>query len=43
VHELVPVVYLYWQNSYSAVNSDLKNWKPASYISNYWNCWEWRI
>ncbi|MBV9409185.1 MAG: peptide ABC transporter substrate-binding protein [Candidatus Eremiobacteraeota bacterium] len=43
VHALVPVVYLYWQNSYSAVNSDLKNWNPASYISNYWNCWEWRI
>ncbi|HZO93896.1 MAG TPA: peptide ABC transporter substrate-binding protein [Candidatus Baltobacteraceae bacterium] len=43
IHQLVPVVYLYWQNSFSAVNSDLKNWKPASYISNYWNCWEWRI
>jgi peptide/nickel transport system substrate-binding protein len=43
VHELVPVVFLYWQTSYSAVNSDLKGWKPASYISNYWNCWEWRI
>jgi len=43
IHELVPVVYLYWQNSFTAVNSDLKNWKPASYISNYWNCWEWTI
>ena len=43
VHELVPVVYLYWQNSYSAVNSDLKGWRPASYISNYWNCWEWQL
>jgi peptide/nickel transport system substrate-binding protein len=43
VHELVPVVYLYWQNSFNAVNSDLKNWKSASYISNYWNCWEWSI
>src|SRR5947209_3885069 len=43
VHALVPVVYLYWQNSFNAVNSDLKNWKPASYISNYWNCWEWTI
>ena len=43
VHELVPVVFLYWQNSYSAVNADLQNWKPASYISNYWNCWEWKI
>ncbi|HEY0393938.1 MAG TPA: peptide ABC transporter substrate-binding protein [Candidatus Elarobacter sp.] len=43
IHALVPVVYLYWQNSFTAVNSDLKNWKPASYISNYWNCWEWTI
>jgi peptide/nickel transport system substrate-binding protein len=43
VHELVPVVYLYWQNSYSAVNRDLKGWRPASYISNYWNCWEWKL
>ena len=43
IHDLVPVVYLYWQNTFDAVNSDLKNWKPASYISNYWNCWEWTI
>ena len=43
IHELVPVVYLYWQNTFDGVNSDLKNWKPASYISNYWNCWEWTI
>ncbi|HEY0615606.1 MAG TPA: peptide ABC transporter substrate-binding protein [Candidatus Elarobacter sp.] len=43
VHALVPVVYLYWQNSFNAVNSDLKNWKSASYISNYWNCWEWTL
>ncbi len=38
-----PPSILYWQTSFSAVNSDLKNWKPASYISNYWNCWEWTI
>ena len=43
IHELTPAVFLYWQNSYAAVNSDLKNWKPASYISSYWNCWEWTI
>jgi peptide/nickel transport system substrate-binding protein len=43
IHELTPAVFLYWQSSYSAVNSDLKNWKPASYISDYWNCWEWTI
>jgi ABC-type transport system substrate-binding protein len=43
IHELTPAVFLYWQNSFSAVNSDLKNWKPAAYISDYWNCWEWTI
>src|ERR1700733_1638511 len=43
IHELTPAVFLYWQSSFTAVNSDLKNWKPASYISDYWNCWEWTI
>jgi peptide/nickel transport system substrate-binding protein len=43
VHELTPAVFLYWQSSFAAVNSDVKNWKPASYISDYWNCWEWTI
>jgi peptide/nickel transport system substrate-binding protein len=43
INELTPAVFLYWQNSFSAVNSDLKNWKPASYISDFWNCWEWTI
>ncbi len=43
IDALTPAVYLYWQNSFTAVNSDLKNWKPASYISDFWNCWEWTI
>ncbi|HYW53914.1 MAG TPA: peptide ABC transporter substrate-binding protein [Dongiaceae bacterium] len=43
IRELTPAVFLYWQNSFSAVNSDLKNFKPASYISDYWNCWEWTL
>ncbi|HTD35686.1 MAG TPA: peptide ABC transporter substrate-binding protein [Candidatus Elarobacter sp.] len=43
IRALTPAVFLYWQNSYSAVNGDLKNWKPASYISDYWNCWEWSL
>jgi peptide/nickel transport system substrate-binding protein len=43
IRALMPAVFLYWQNSYAAVNSDLRNWKPASYISDYWNCWEWSI
>ncbi|MBV9439045.1 MAG: peptide ABC transporter substrate-binding protein [Candidatus Eremiobacteraeota bacterium] len=43
IAELVPAVYLYWQNSFAGVNSDLRNWKPTSYISDYWNCWEWSL
>jgi peptide/nickel transport system substrate-binding protein len=43
VHELVPAVFFYWQNAYSAVNTDMQNWKPATYISSFWNCWEWSI
>lgn len=43
VHELVPAVFFYWENAYAAVNSDMKNWKPATYISNFWNCYDWSI
>ena len=43
IHALVPAVFFYWQNSYSGVNSDLRGWKPATYISSFWNCWEWSI
>ncbi|HEX3551387.1 MAG TPA: peptide ABC transporter substrate-binding protein [Candidatus Elarobacter sp.] len=43
IHELVPAVFFYWQNSYSGVNDDVRNWKPATYISSFWNCWEWSI
>jgi peptide/nickel transport system substrate-binding protein len=43
IHQLVPAVFFYWQNAYSVVNSDLQNWKPATYISSFWNCWAWRI
>ncbi len=43
IHELVPAVFLYWQVAYSATNSDLKNYKPAQYISSNWNAWEWEL
>jgi peptide/nickel transport system substrate-binding protein len=41
IHALVPAVFFYWQNSYAGVNSDLHGWKPATYISSFWNCWQW--
>ena len=43
IHELVPAIFLYWEISYSAYNDDLKNYKPAEYIANSWNSWEWTI
>ena len=43
IHELVPDVPLFWEKSYAAYNDDLKNFKPAEYIANSWNAWEWQI
>ena len=43
LHQDVPAVFVYWQNQYSAWNSDVKNYKPAPFIANCWNSWEWEI
>ena len=43
LHELVPAVFLYWEDEYVAVNSDLRGYAPAPYIANSWNSWEWRL
>ena len=43
IHELVPAVFLFWENSTAAYNSDLQNYKPAEYITSNWNAWQWRI
>ena len=43
IHELVPAVFLYWQNQFAAFNSDLKNYKPAQFITSFWNSWEWTL
>jgi peptide/nickel transport system substrate-binding protein len=41
IHELVPTVFLYWQVAYAAVNSDLKHYRAAQYLSSNWNAWQW--
>jgi peptide/nickel transport system substrate-binding protein len=41
IHELTPTVFLYWQVAYAAVNSDLKHYRPAQYLSSNWNAWQW--
>jgi peptide/nickel transport system substrate-binding protein len=43
IHALVPTVFFYWENARAAYNSDLKNYKPAEYITDNWNAWEWEI
>jgi peptide/nickel transport system substrate-binding protein len=43
IHELAPAVFLYWQNQFAAFNSDLKNYKPAQFITSFWNSWEWTL
>jgi peptide/nickel transport system substrate-binding protein len=43
IHALVPTVFFYWENAVAAYNSDLKSYKPAEYITDNWNSWEWDI
>jgi peptide/nickel transport system substrate-binding protein len=43
LRELVPAVFFSWQTSYTAMNSDLKNYVPAAFIGDSWNAWQWKI
>jgi peptide/nickel transport system substrate-binding protein len=43
IHEVVPAVFFYWENQYTATNSDVKNYIPAAFILDSWNSWEWRV
>jgi peptide/nickel transport system substrate-binding protein len=44
IHELVPAVFLYWEVSYVAYNSDLRHYIPAEYdMAGVWNSYEWAI
>jgi peptide/nickel transport system substrate-binding protein len=44
IHELVPAVFLYWEISYVAYNSDLRHYVPAEYdMAGAWNSYEWEI
>jgi peptide/nickel transport system substrate-binding protein len=43
IHQMVPAQFFYWETEYSAANSDLKNFKPAAFIQDTWNSWEWSI
>jgi len=43
IHEVVPAVFFYWENARAAYNSDLHGYRPAEYITDNWNSWEWAI
>ena len=43
LRELVPAVFFAWSWNYAAINTDVKNYKPAAFIGDTWNAWQWRI
>ena len=43
LRELVPAVVFYWEVTYHAVNSDMKGFRPAAFLVDTWNSWEWQI
>lgn len=43
IHELVPAVFFYWETAYTAMNPRVRNYVPAAFIGDMWNCWAWRI
>jgi peptide/nickel transport system substrate-binding protein len=43
IHQVVPAQFFYWENEYTAVNTDLKNFRPAAFIQDTWNSWQWQI
>ncbi|MGB6986977.1 MAG: peptide ABC transporter substrate-binding protein [Candidatus Aquilonibacter sp.] len=43
LRQLNPSIIAFWHESYYAYNSDLRNFKPAAFIADEWNAWEWQI
>ncbi|GAC1310305.1 MAG: ABC transporter substrate-binding protein [Vulcanimicrobiaceae bacterium] len=43
IHALVPAVFFYWQTAIAAYNDDLRGYRPAEYITDNWNSYEWTI
>ena len=39
----VPYVVVYWDVNVIGANTDLKNFKPSPFITDFWNAWEWEI
>jgi peptide/nickel transport system substrate-binding protein len=42
IHD-APFVVVYWDVNVIGQNSDLKNFKPSPFVTDFWNAWEWEI
>ena len=43
IHDQVPFHTINWQAGINAVNTDLRNFKPAPAVADFWNAYEWEI
>ena len=43
LRELYVQVAVYWEDKYTAVNTDMQNYEPAAFIADTWNSWQWKI
>ncbi len=43
LRQLNPAIFVYWETAYVAMNRDLKNYRPAAFIADEWNAWQWQI
>ncbi len=42
-HDTVPFHTIVWRANIDVINTDLRNFKPAPDVSDFWNSWEWKI
>jgi peptide/nickel transport system substrate-binding protein len=42
-HDATPFHTIVWRANIDVVNADLRNFKPAPAVSDFWNSWEWQI
>ena len=43
LRRLVPAVFFSWEQSYTAVNRDVRNYIPSAFLGDTWNAWEWSV
>jgi peptide/nickel transport system substrate-binding protein len=43
IRQLVPIVFFYWETAYYGVSDHVHGFKPAAFITDMWNAWEWNV